>query len=39
MLLSMVLGPDPDVIVAPSNIKFGKEFGALDLIHDLGDKW
>jgi hypothetical protein len=26
------------VTVAPSNIKFGKEFGALDFVHDLGDK-
>jgi hypothetical protein len=35
----VVLGLDPDIIVTPSNIKFGEEFGALDFVHDFGDKW
>jgi hypothetical protein len=35
----LVLGFDPDVIITPSDIKFGEEFGAFDFVHDFGDKW
>jgi hypothetical protein len=34
----LVSGFDPDVVITPSDIKFSKEFGAFNFVHDFGNK-